>query len=89
MASPLGKNTLVFIVRLWSEPREIPGRPLQLRGTVEYVPSGARRSVKDLEEVFEFMRLYLHTLQAPPAAKTATWLARLKIKLSRLFGPRP
>ncbi len=45
----------VFIVRIWLEPREIEGEAPQLRGSVEHIPSGERRSVKALEDVMAFM----------------------------------
>ena len=38
----------VFIERLWCELREIEGARPVLRGTVEHVTSGERRSVKGL-----------------------------------------
>jgi hypothetical protein len=47
----VGEETQVFIVRLWRELREIEGaRPL-LRGTVEHVQSGQRRSFLGLERL--------------------------------------
>jgi len=56
----------IFIVRVWFEPREIEGAALQLRGSVEHVPSGERRSVKALEEVMAFMVRFLPAEQPAP-----------------------
>ncbi len=56
----------VFITRLWRERREIRGAAPVLRGTVEHVPSGERRSVKDLSEVMAFMRSYLDISSMDP-----------------------
>lgn len=53
----------VFIVRIWLEPRELKGEAPQLRGSVEHVPSGARRSIKALEEVMAFMAQFLPVAQ--------------------------
>ena len=58
----------VFIVRIWLEPRELEGAAPQLRGTIEHVPSGMRRSVKALAEITDFIRAWLpETLRRPKA----------------------
>jgi hypothetical protein len=49
----------IFIVRVWLEPRELEGAAPQLRGTIEHVPSGMRRSVKALTEITDFVRVWL------------------------------
>lgn len=55
-------ETQVFIVRLWRERREIEGaRPL-LRGTVEHVSSGERRSIKNLGDINSFLLPYVEAL---------------------------
>ena len=46
-----GRDTHVFIVRLWREPREIASAEPEWRGTVEHVPTGERRSVKRVHDV--------------------------------------
>lgn len=61
----------VFIVRIWFEPREIKGEAPQLRGSVEHVPSGERRSVKAPEEVMAFMARFLPAAQ--PAPRRSLW----------------
>jgi len=49
----------IFIVRIWLEPRELEGAAPQLRGTIEHVPSGIRRSVKAVTEITDFIRAWL------------------------------
>ena len=46
----IDEETQVFIMRLWRERREIEGARPMLRGTVEHVSSGERRSIGDLSE---------------------------------------
>lgn len=74
------ESSCVFIVRLWSEPREITGKPRQLRGTVEHVPSRARCSITGLDGILEFMRPYLHEMKVPLTAtpRLNRWRERLK-----------
>jgi hypothetical protein len=60
------EETQVFIVRLWRELREIEGaRPL-LRGTVEHVASGQRRSVEGLDDLLPIFSPYFETIDADP-----------------------
>lgn len=56
----------VFIVRIWLEPRELEGAAPQLRGTIEHVPSGVRRSVKALTEIADFILSWLPALRHRP-----------------------
>ena len=58
------KETQVFIVRLWCELREIEGARPVLRGTVEHVTSGERRSVKGLGDLLAFFEPYLDWARA-------------------------
>jgi len=53
------EETLVFIVRLWRELREIEGARPVLRGTVEHVASGERRSVSDLGDIPGLLQSYI------------------------------
>jgi len=54
MAS-FSENTHVFIVRIWREPREIAGAAPEWRGSIEQVPGGERRYVKDLDDIVAFI----------------------------------
>ena len=69
----IDEETQVFIVRLWRERREIEGARPVLRGTVEHVPSGERRSM-DLSGIVSFFYLVFR-----PWARTLimTWLLQL------------
>jgi hypothetical protein len=53
------EETQVFIVRLWRELREIEGARPVLRGTVEHVASGERRSVSDLGDIPGLLQSYI------------------------------
>ncbi len=53
--NPIEENTHVFIVRVWREQREIEGAMPTWRGMIEYVPSGERRYLKDLDEIRGFI----------------------------------
>lgn len=54
--SPAEADEHAFIVRVWREPRELPGaRPLW-RGSVEHVTSGVQRYLNALEELSEFVQ---------------------------------
>lgn len=57
----------VFIVRIWREPREIPGAAPEWRGVVEHVPSGKRHYLKDLDEITHFIIPYLSELGLSPS----------------------
>jgi hypothetical protein len=53
------KNTHVFIIRVWSEPREIAGARPEWRGMIEHVPSGERCYVQTLDSISAFIVPYL------------------------------
>lgn len=46
-----GEDSAAFIVRVWIEPREVEGAPVTWRGSIEHVPSGRVKYVKELEEI--------------------------------------
>ncbi len=56
------EDTQVFIVRLWCERREIEGARPVLRGTVEHVASGERRSVENLDDLMALFLAYQRVL---------------------------
>jgi hypothetical protein len=58
----LERDTQVFIVRLWREPREVRGAKLAWRGVVEHIRSGNRRYVNDLAAISAFMVPYLEEM---------------------------
>jgi hypothetical protein len=55
-------ETQVFIVRLWRERREIEGARPVLRGTVEHVASGERRSIRNMDDVTAFVQPYIEAM---------------------------
>lgn len=56
------EETQVFIVRLWRERREIEGARPVLRGTVEHVVSGERRSIRNMDDVTAFVQPYVEAM---------------------------
>jgi len=56
---PWERKTHTFIVRLWCEPREIEGAIPEWRGSIEAVPDGERRSVRNLIEIAEVIEACL------------------------------
>lgn len=58
------EDAMVFIVRLWREPREIPGAPPELRGSVEHLASGTRRYFRKLDSILSFIVAYVDSADA-------------------------
>jgi hypothetical protein len=58
-------KTHVFIVRIWPEPREIQGAPVEWRGLIEHVFSGEKRYLNNLDEIVAFLARYLRDLDDP------------------------
>ena len=58
----IDEDMQVFIVRLWTERREIEGASPLLRGTVDHIPSGERRSIKDLDSLLTTFLPYLQEM---------------------------
>jgi len=57
-------NTLSFIVKVWLEDRSNPHHAATWRGHITHVPSGARRYIKSLGEIIDFIVPYLEALRA-------------------------
>ena len=55
----LRERTHVFVIRLWIEPREIPGLTPEWRAMIEHVLTGQRRYVRSLEEIQTYLAAYL------------------------------
>jgi hypothetical protein len=62
MTTPGGQTQVFLILRVWSEPREIPGAPRVWRLFVEHLPSGERRYLRSIPDLTEFLREYLPEL---------------------------
>jgi hypothetical protein len=54
-----GKGRHTFILRVWSEAREIEGAVPIWRGVIENVITGERQYFQDLEEISRFVAPYL------------------------------
>jgi hypothetical protein len=52
---PYSASTRTFILRIWREKRELPGKEALLRGKIEDIHSGKKRFVKNKEEILEFL----------------------------------
>jgi hypothetical protein len=66
MRSP-GENIQVFIVRIWREPREVPGATPVWRGVIEHVPGTKRRHLKELRDISDFIAPYLEGMGVQPS----------------------
>lgn len=78
-----GDDTHVFIVRIWREPRELPGAQPVWRGSIEHLPTNARRYFVDLDDIVDFIAPYLETMGVRSAGRRwgrgcLTWLRRLR-----------
>ena len=58
----LEDNTSAYIVRVWLEPREVAGAPVEWRGSIEHVASGMTRYLTDLDEIGRFIRPFLEAM---------------------------
>ncbi len=74
------KQTSVFIIRIWCEPRELEGVLPKWRGVIEHVSSGRRRYLKDLDEIGAFIEPYLLHMGVRLGFRwrVRRWLKRLK-----------
>ena len=71
---PLEANTQVFIVRVWLEPRNDPDAPPEWRGVIEHAPTRERRYLKDLNDLADFVAVYLEHMGVK--VKRGSWLRR-------------
>lgn len=63
--SLLGDRTLVFVIRIWQEPREIDDAAAGWRGSIEALQDGRRRYFTRLEEIPAFLAPYIQTDPTP------------------------
>lgn len=49
----------VFVIRIWSEPREVDGEPPLLRGVIEHVTTGKKKYFLDLDDLKGFIIPFL------------------------------
>lgn len=77
---PFETNTQVFIVRIWPEPRDSTAAVPEWRGVIEHAPSRARRYLRDLNVIPEFIAPYLEQI-----GMRFNWQWRLRQWLNRLL----
>lgn len=70
-------ETQVFIIRIWSEPREIERASPEWRGMIEHVSGDQRRYFKSLDEMVTFMLSHTRSLGVKP---TFCWRLRQWLK---------
>lgn len=58
----LEDKSAAYIVRVWLEPREIEGAPVEWRGSIEHVASGTTKYLTDLDEMPRFIRPFLEAM---------------------------
>ena len=74
---PLESTTCSFIIRIWQERVGVGERDVAWRGHITHVPSGARRSLDDFEDIITFIGPYLASIGIPtaPVGQVRRWLA--------------
>jgi len=60
-------TSLVYIIRIWPEHREIEGAPLQWRGVIECLPGEERLYFVELEDMLTHLRSHFARASAGPA----------------------
>lgn len=72
-----------FIVKLWLEGDDGHGKGTAWHGHITHVPSGARRYLKSLSEVTEFINEHLDEIDARAKfskSRRDSWLRRLVLR---------
>ena len=62
------EESQVFIIRIWREPREIPGATPLIRGVISHLNSGNEKYLKGLDQILKFVRPYQEALGAFPVS---------------------
>lgn len=82
----LAESTLhSFIVKLWLEDAGGKKKRTVWRGHITHVPTGARRYLRSLSDVTEFIREYLdgNDARIRSTSRARDWLRRLTAKPTR------
>lgn len=68
----------VFVVRIWREPREMPGAAAEWRGVIEHLPTQEHRYLTDLRAIGRFIAPYLDSMGVAQArrGRWSRWLQR-------------
>jgi hypothetical protein len=79
-------STHVFVLRIWSEPREIDGAQPQWRAALENVATKERRYLKDPAEIAVFLEPYAAGIcpKEVPRSRVVRWLNRCRLVLKRM-----
>ncbi|MBZ5520643.1 MAG: hypothetical protein LAP21_00080 [Acidobacteriia bacterium] len=74
---PLGRMIHSFVVKIWSEQPDKDAAP-RWRGHITHVPSNERRYLKSLEDISEFVDIYLQRMRVRVDLrwKLKRWLRR-------------
>jgi hypothetical protein len=59
------QESLIFIIRIWQESRDLTSTNTLWRGVIEHVPTQTRRYLQDLEAIRSFIASYLGELGTP------------------------
>lgn len=76
----LGDRTLVFVIRIWQEPREIDDAAPGWRGSIEAIQDGKRRYFTRLEDIPPFLAPYVQGDPTSPheSPPSRSWFERLR-----------
>jgi hypothetical protein len=74
-----------FIVKVWLEETAEEAGRATWRGHITHVPSGERRYIQDLDQIRNFVALYLEEMGVRFRARfrVQQWTSQLKRRLSR------
>ncbi len=75
---PEEAHTQSFVVRIWLEETAAETGRATWRGHITHVPSGKRRYVRSLDDIADFIMLYLEQMGVQPTnwRRVRRWLAQ-------------
>lgn len=71
-------DTHSFVIKLWLDDTDRELEPAAWRGYITHVPSGARRYLKDVDDIVKFIEPYL---EAMGAVRRSRWRIGRWLKL--------
>jgi len=81
----LHKDKLLFVIRIWVEPREPTNRCPVWRGVIKHVVSGETRYFTDLDSILGFIRAHLEKIGV--SGKT-DWWHKVWTRIKQQIAPR-
>lgn len=66
-------STHSFVIKIWIEERDDKSGKVSYRGYITHVPSGARRYLKDLNDIINFILTYLEAMGVRPGPIVRVW----------------